>query len=188
MAYLVFEMLFGIWDRKALHKWAEKTFAHSERTQERTLREHLVSLPSSNRHNFLDFTTPCNSCQVPRPTHWRLWNQSGNLTRRNPEYNIMAVLGTAVSPCTTSTYLQPLFLIFTQSALTLGHFYRTNKTIKTDHTNKIQWLSLIIWWRVPAWSIPRCPFLAVHNSSIGDLVTDWVTESLTFTFDITEWP
>ena len=27
-------------------------------------------------------------------------------------------------------------------------------------------------------------FLAVHNSSLGDLVTHWVT----FTFDITEWP
>ena len=27
-------------------------------------------------------------------------------------------------------------------------------------------------------------FLAVHNSSIGDLVTDSLTDSLTFTFDI----
>ena len=186
MAYLVFEMLFGIWDRKALHKWAEKTFAHSERTQERTLREHLVSLPSSNGHNFLDFTTPCNSCQVPKPTHWRLWNQSGNLTRRNPEYNIMAV-----SPAGSSTYLKPLFNFHSARAHTRSNkHYRTNKTIKTDHTNKIQWLSLIIWWRVPAWSIPRCPFLAVHNSSIGDLVTDWVTESLTnfYFIYITEWP
>ena len=31
-------------------------------------------------------------------------------------------------------------------------------------------------------------FLAGHNSSIGDLVTDWLTHSVTFTFDITEWP
>ena len=31
-------------------------------------------------------------------------------------------------------------------------------------------------------------FLAVHNSSIGDLVTDSLTQSVTFTFDITEWP
>ena len=29
-------------------------------------------------------------------------------------------------------------------------------------------------------------FLAVHNSSIGDLVTHSLTDSLTFTFDITE--
>ena len=31
-------------------------------------------------------------------------------------------------------------------------------------------------------------FLAVHNRSIGDLVTNWLTQSLTFTFDITERP
>ena len=31
-------------------------------------------------------------------------------------------------------------------------------------------------------------FLAVHNSSIGDLVTHWLTDSVTFTSDITEWP
>ena len=36
------------------------------------------------------------------------------------------------------------------------------------------------WYRNPA-------FLAVQNSSIGDLVTDWVTE-WPFDFDITEWP
>ena len=29
-------------------------------------------------------------------------------------------------------------------------------------------------------------FLAVQNSSIGDLVTDSLTDSVTFTFDITE--
>ena len=29
-------------------------------------------------------------------------------------------------------------------------------------------------------------FLAVHNSSIGDLVTQSLTQSVTFTFDITE--
>ena len=29
-------------------------------------------------------------------------------------------------------------------------------------------------------------FLAVHNSSIGDLVTDSLTQSVTFTFGITE--
>ena len=31
-------------------------------------------------------------------------------------------------------------------------------------------------------------FLAVHNSSIGDLVTDSLTNWLAFTFGITEWP
>ena len=30
-------------------------------------------------------------------------------------------------------------------------------------------------------------FLVVQNSSIGDLVTDSVTQSITFDFDITEW-
>ena len=43
------------------------------------------------------------------------------------------------------------------------------------------WFKKFWWW-----------FLAVHNSSKGDLVTHWVTDSvtdsLTFTFDITEWP
>ena len=35
--------------------------------------------------------------------------------------------------------------------------------------------------------VPKlCMFLAVHNSSIGDLVTNSLTDSLTFTFDITE--
>ena len=31
-------------------------------------------------------------------------------------------------------------------------------------------------------------FLAVQNSSIGDLVTHWLTHSLSFDFNITEWP
>ena len=50
------------------------------------------------------------------------------------------------------------------------------KDLKKEQRNKIH---LLKWG---GWS--RACFLAVQNSSTGDLVTDSVTDSLAFTFDI----
>ena len=44
--------------------------------------------------------------------------------------------------------------------------------------------SLYFLWLSLSLSLPLSLCLAVHNSSIGDLVTDSLTDSLTFTFDI----
>ena len=77
--------------------------------------------------------------------------------------------------------------------LSMFHLHGKHWDVVFDHNRQVTMFSLSCnLASYIQWGNEKVPFLAVQNSSIGDLVTHSLTDSLsewvTFDFDITEWP